>query len=220
MTQTADIQNRIGVMLNDLIERNALSNRRFAKIMECDRNTINSYRQFQTIPNSIFINRLANLFGANLTWVYTGAESMYHGDGLGPRPDGHAAIGYDMDLDEPPKSGEGATDKAASAALAAVGIRPQNGRIAAALEKAVRILESKTSYSNVLVMNIEHLERALKATTKYTEMSESLIQLQNEMASLQKELGGLNRPRPKPRTPGKKKTARKTGKTRKTRTKS
>ncbi len=206
MTQKAEIRARVGELLVDLIEKNGLSNKKLGEIMGCGRNTINNYRRLNTTPNSNFINKLAELFDVNLTWLYTGDGEMYRGDGLGPGKNAHVADDYEMDLEEPQEFENVETGMD----IPGEDESPmQNVQITAALEKAARILESESSYSNVLIMNIEHLERALNATKNYGEMYEELNQLQSDVISLQKKLNLLNGASSKPKTPVKKKAVTK-----------
>ncbi len=89
MKLKAEIQERISMLLVDIIKRNGLSNEKLGGILGCGRNTINNYRLFRTTPSTPFINKLAEFYGARVNWIYNGEGSMYNGDGLASLP--HAA---------------------------------------------------------------------------------------------------------------------------------
>ncbi|MCP4691772.1 MAG: helix-turn-helix transcriptional regulator [Desulfobacterales bacterium] len=197
MKQKTEMQKRTSALLIDLINRNGLSNRKLGRIMNLGRNTINNYRRLKATPSSTFFHELAELFDVNLTWVYTGKGEMYHGDGLWRGKRHYITMGYDPDtgpesLEKEIPFGE---DQDVS----------KDGRVSETLKKALVILKSGTTYANDLFMDIEHMDRAMKATMEYDKMADDMMALQNEATTLRKRLMEFSRASKKPRARKKKK---------------
>lgn len=190
MDQEEIIKERVSNVLVDVIQRNELSNVKLSKILNCNRNTINNHRLKAHVPRLTLITKLALKFNVNLNWLYYGVGPMY----LGDEPDSpgspyHAKRqGSGSHLD-PRDSAQGAAESsdASEKALAA----QKSMVFGEALDRAAKILCSKTPYANRLLANIEYLDYAVQNDENREKIAKNMMALHDEVASMSKSVAKM-----------------------------
>lgn len=177
------VKERTGDIIDDLINRNNLSNAKLAEIMECSTNTIDQYRRRKHVPKSTFLHTLYDKFDVNMCWMYQGKGERYLGSGSGllkqsgdesddaPRDETLPGFWDDASVAEPAETyGAG---------------KPWHERITGALTKLVWILELGSSWSRAMEINVDSLYRACKAERKKERTRKKLNRILEEQALLE-----------------------------------
>jgi hypothetical protein len=196
-----DFKKRAKWAIDYVCTRDKLTNKSLGESLGFKGSTVGQYRSKRIKPPIKFTSPFCRLYRINETWLFSGEGEPFPGARV-VYPEVCGPVEEHIDkADDQIQSKEGVkgypSDKIAGVSEGETYPAHQKSSfdLAKAVELAVRVLGSGTSYAYALYLNITHFERAITAESRLDVLEEKCKSLEQSVKELQRQLNLMRKAR-------------------------